>query len=361
MPQLTASPRGWALRGLVRPGGGGAEVPDGVVLGDATGRVVALGPQRYLPVPGDLPVLGGPDAVVMPGIVDAHVHLAFADPAQVVAAGVVGVRDLGAPPEDVRRMRSGAAPPVVVVSGPMLTAPGGYPSRTWGAGGFARAVADPPQGARAVAELAAQGVHVIKLALEDAGGAPVPDLATARAIVDAAHRAGLGVTCHALSADMVARALDAEVDEFCHTPVEVLPAATIARLAEAAISVVSTLATFADASASAGATSLANARALVAAGVRLIYGTDLGNAGTRPGAEPRELDRLVAAGLAPAAALHAATSGSAGALGLRGRDLGTLKVGSLAAAVVLPADPLLDFSVLRRPLAAVAGGRLLTL
>jgi imidazolonepropionase-like amidohydrolase len=356
---LSMRSRGLVLRGRVRPGGGAPTVTDGVVVLDADGIVAALGPAAAVDPPVDLPAVGGTDAVVMPGVADGHVHLAFADDvAALPALGVVAVRDLGSPAV----LTGTPGGPIVASTGPLLTAPGGYPSRTWGASGFARPVSGPAEAAVAVAELVAAGAGLVKLALEPAGGAQVPDAATARAVVDAAHRHGLAVTCHALTVEMVLRALDAGIDELCHTPVEPLPPALVERLVRADIPVVSTLQTFADAGYGEGPPT--NARALVAAGVRLAYGTDLGNAGTRPGAEPRELERLVAAGLSRSQALAAATgtaaelAGFAALAGSAGRGLGELRIGSPATAVVLRSDPLVDFASLRRPLAAIVDGRL---
>lgn len=290
----------------------------------------------------------------MPGLVDAHVHLAFGAPADMLAAGVVALRDLGAPPVAAAcwRTRAGAPGdgPLVAVAGPLLTAPGGYPSTSWGRAGFSRFLRDAADAQAAVEELATSGVDLVKLALEPAGGLPVPSAEVAGAVVRAAHGRGLAVTAHALSAAMVERALDAGVDELCHTPLEPMPQQLVDRLADAGVTVVSTLHTHA-----AHPPALDNARSLVAAGVPLVYGTDLGNAGTRTGAEPRELRLLAAAGLGVQGALDAATAGSGGVAGLAGRGSGALRVGSPAYAVVLSGDPVLNLEVLRTPLAAVAG------
>jgi len=353
-------PRGLALRGRVWPGGGAPAFPDGVVLVDGRGAIAALGPGGDLPLPADLPAIGGAGAWVGPGLLDAHVHLAFGAPEEALAGGVVGVRDLGAPLDRALRWRTPGEPapgwPVVAVAGPLLTAPAGYPSRGWGADGFAAFVGDPPAARAAVAELADRGVDLIKLALEPAGGQPVPDAATARAVVETAHGRGLTVCAHSLTVAMVERALDAGVDELCHTPVEPLPDPLAERIAGAGVPVVSTLQTFVDGGH--GPTALANARALVAAGARLRYGTDLGNAGTRTGAEPRELRRLAEAGLGPEGALRAATDLAAALPGMRGRRTGRLVAGESAAAVVLPDDPLRQPEAWRAPIAVVVDGRL---
>ena len=320
-------PRGVALRGAVWPGGDATPMPDGVLVVDGAGVVAALGRADDVPLPDGLPVLDG--AWVGPGVVDAHVHLAFGGPDEALANGVIAVRDLGAPPERARRWRETTAP-VVAVAGPLLTAPGGYPSRSWGADGFAAFVASPAEAAAVVRDVATYA-DVVKVALEPAGGAPVPGLDVVRAAVAAAHDAGLAVTAHALSEPMVLLALDAGVDELCHTPVEPLSVTTVERVADARVPVVSTIETLGDAAA-------ANAALLHAADVPLRYGTDLGNAGTRPGVDQRELDRLAAAGLGRAGALRAATEGSAAAYGFRGLT-GRLERGAPARVVVLAHDP----------------------
>ena len=308
-----------ALRGAVWPGGAAPVIPDGAVVVDG-GRVVAIGPAAALSLPAEV-VTGG---WVGPAIVDAHVHLAFGSFEAMRATGVGAVRDLGAPPEDARSWRSG----VVAVAGPLLTAPGGYPSRSWGANGFARFVATPEDARAAVRELDAD---VVKVALEPGGGAPVPSPEVVRAIVAAAHERGLAVTAHALTEAMVLRALDAGVDELCHTPAEPLSEAAVERVAASGVAVVSTIETLGDGAAR-------NAALLHAAGVPLRYGTDLGNAGTFPGADQRELDRLAAAGLGRLGALRAATEGAAAAPGFRGLT-GRLAVGDPAHVVVLDRDP----------------------
>ena len=351
--------RGVALRGRVWPGGAAPVIDDGVVVVDATGTILALGPVGSVVVPEGLRVLGSAGSWVGPGIVDAHVHLAFGGPDLALAGGLVGVRDLGAPPALAARWRTPGAPPpgspVVAVAGPLLTAPGGYPSRSWGANGFSRALDSPESARAAVRDLVADGVDLVKVALEPGGGLPVPTLAEVRAVVEAAHAAGLKVTAHALTVEMVERALDGGVDELCHVATEVLPAPMVERVAEAGVPVVSTLQTFH--SGGDGTEASTNAAALVAAGVPLVYGTDLGNAGTRPGVDPRELERLADAGLGRLGALRAATTGAASVAGITGLS-GRLAVGEPAHCVVLPTDPLVDPGAWERPTVLVTAGRL---
>jgi imidazolonepropionase-like amidohydrolase len=315
-------------------------IDDGVVVVDGAGVVAYVGPAAGYPAVERRVSL--PGSFVLPGIVDAHVHLAFGSPAELRSGGVVAVRDLGAPPAMARGWRDPDGSPVVAVAGPLLTGPGGYPSRSWGAAGFA-AFVDSPERARAiVGDLAADGVDLVKVALEPSGGA-VPSVEEVRAVVEAAHAHGLAVTAHALTEAMVLRALDGGVDELCHTPVEGLGAATVERIAASGVPVVSTIQTL-------GRGARRNAAALHEAGVRLLYGTDLGNAGTRPRADERELARLAETGLGNAGALRAATDGAAGAYGFRGVT-GLIEVGRPARAVQVSGDPFVDLRVLRSPLA----------
>ncbi len=353
--------RGVALRGTVWAGGDSRPY-DGVVLVGADGRIARIGPTWAVPIPVGVRVIGAFHTWVGPGIVDAHVHLAFGSAGQALRGGVVGVRDLGAPRVDALRRRTGhrrppPGSPYVGVAGPILTAPGGYPSRSWGAAGFASFVSNPGHARIVVRGLAGDGVDVVKVAVERGpeGGWPVPSTAVLRAVVEAAHGAGLKVVAHALSVEAVGRALDGGVDELAHTPTERLPEPLVDRLAAAGVVVVSTLQTFF--SGGGGRVAAANAVALHRAGVPLVYGTDLGNAGTRPGVDPRELDRLADAGLGRLGALRAATERSARVAGVRLRT-GRLELGQPAAAVVLNGDPLVEPGVWRRPRVVVCDGRL---
>ncbi len=348
--------------------GGDAEPRPGVLIVDGAGKVVEIRPDRS-GLPTDLLVLGGANHWVVPGLIDAHVHLGFdpgahPDHGAIVSGadtGLVGVRDLGAPMAWARRWRTGHRPtpagqPYVSACGPILTAAGGYPSQSWGAGGYAEFVSSPAQARWVVQRLASDGVDLIKLALEPgAAGWPVPEPRVVRAIVEAAHQTGLPVVAHALSAELVNRAIEAGVDELAHTPTERLSPMMVERIATSGLSITSTLQTFfAD---GVGRDAAANATDLVAAGVRLIYGTDLGNAGTRPGVDPRELDRLAAAGLGRLGALRAATEWAATAAGMR-RRTGLLQAGQPAALVLLPGSPLVEPGVFRTPRAVYSDGRL---
>lgn len=376
-PRWRSRPRGYALLGDVWAGGAAATVPGGVVIGPTgilermlEGSVAEVRAQ----LPGELAVLGGAGNWVGPAVIDAHVHLSLAaggsarDPLGAVGPGLGGVRDLGSPADAASRLQSpslggrrsalgsrgGSRGPAVSVAGPILTSPGGYPSTSWGAGsGVSTQITSPEQAQLVVRSLVARGVDVIKVALEPGDSdLPTPTRAVVQSVVRAAHEAGLPVVAHALRIRMVTRAVDCGVDELAHTPTERLSDELVERIVAAGIGVVSTLQTFF--SDGEGADAAANAAALVRAGGVLRYGTDLGNTGTVPGVDPRELDRLAHAGLGRLGALRAATEGSAAAAGMRGVT-GLLVVGSPAALVLLDGDPLREPALWRAPLATVLG------
>ncbi len=360
--------RGVAFVGTVWAGGA-TEPSFGLVVVDGAGRVADLRAERG-GLPSDLLVLGGVNHWVVPALVDAHVHLS--QPADGKSAaltgdwptgletGLVGLRDLASPLRQALSWRTGHRPPtpgwpVIAVSGPVLTAPGGYQASCW-AGGGAEFVTSPVQARWAVQRLAADGVDLIQLGLDPGPSAsPTPPPAVVRAVVSAAHAAGLPVLAHALSAELVGRALDAGVDELAHIPTERLPAALIERIAGSGMKITSTLQLFF--SSGYGRDAAANAADLVSAGVPLLYGTDSGRSGAAPAVDPRELDRLANAGLGRLGALRAATELSAGAAGMR-RRTGRLRVGEPAALVLLPTSPLVEPGVWQTPSAVFADGRL---
>src|SRR4051812_48138443 len=319
--------------------GDGTEIAAARVVIDPDGVITAIGTTADVEAP--MSALHLSAAWVGPGLYDAHVHLAFGRPEEILERGVVAVRDLGAPPIDAARWRALPAPKVAV-AGPLLTAPGGYPSRSWGARGFAAFVDDVEQATRLVSGLAAE-VDVVKLALEPAGG-PVPSAAVAAAVVSAAHAAGRQVVCHALTVHMVERALDAGVDELAHTPIETLPDELVSRIVDAGVGIVSTLHTFDHAGH--GPSVVANAAALVAAVGQLRYGTDLGNGGIKPGVDVRELELLATdVGLGGEGALRAATR--------------PIVVGERAGVVALDHDPRERPGTWREPRAVLVGTMLL--
>lgn len=90
----------------------------------------------------------------------------------------------------------------------------------------------------------------------------------------------------------------------------------------------------------------ASFRRAVAAGVKIAMGTD---SGVGPhGENAEELALMVAHGMTPMQAIVASTSSGAALLGLAG-DLGTVEAGKLADLVLVAGDPLADITILQRP------------
>jgi imidazolonepropionase-like amidohydrolase len=252
---------------------------------------------------------------LVPALIDAHVHLAVAgDPALVsreqVRRGIAAVLDLGAP----ERLLPLRHPPLRVrFSGPLLTAPGGYPTQSWGTRGEGLELRTANDAKAAVQRLAQKGARFVKLALDPRFPVLAPDVA--RAAADEGHRLGLLVAAHALDASSVRQALDAGADVLAHTPRDPLPADLLGQMKGRWV--VSTLRAFDVPPERLGA--------LRDAGARVAYGTDLGNEDTAPGIDARELALLEMAGVS---ALAAATSEAAMLLSLP--ELGRLAVGSSA-------------------------------
>jgi hypothetical protein len=100
---------------------------------------------------------------------------------------------------------------------------------------------------------------------------------------------------------------------------------------------------------------LAATRLLHQAGVPLIAGTDSGGFGLIPGASmARELELLVAAGLTPHDALAAATFVNAEALGFQ--QTGVIAPGYRANMVLLPEDPIRRIGAIEFPAGVMIGG-----
>jgi imidazolonepropionase-like amidohydrolase len=286
------APLAWTMPGI--------EVHDARVTASG-GAITFAGPASEAPeAQRELDV----DGFLMPAVADRHVHIELSDPAAVLAGGVTAVRDLAWPVErifplaDASEMPSFDGP-LIRAAGPMLTAPGGYPTRDgWAPPGTGRELVSVEDATAAVEELARLGAAAIKVSLNAEAG-PTPSDAELSAICDAAHAADLPVTAHVQGKGQVERALGAGVDELAHTPWTRLSDEVI-QAAATQVRIVSTLDIL-----SFGRdtpeirTALDNLRRFHVAGGTVTYGTDLGNGSIPPGIHTREALLMVEAGLEP--------------------------------------------------------------
>ncbi|MGW6279750.1 amidohydrolase family protein [Kribbella sp. NPDC055071] len=347
-------------------------------------------------VPEGWPIHEVPGGTVVPGLIDAHVHLsADAGPGALdrlaesgddtieqslrihLQAGVTTVRDLGDRNDAVLdwRRRGLTGLPTVVAAGTPLTSVGGH---CWSLGGE---VAGPDEMRAAVHQRADKGADVIKIMAS--GGVLTPgsdtmspqfteaDLAVA---VAAAHEVGLPITAHAHALSAVRQALAVGVDGIehctCLTPTGVaIDEELLAALAASGIAVCGTLGSdpsivvppaILDLVAKAGISEAAlqqAVRRLSDGGVRIVAGSDGGIGPAKPhGLLPATLAEYVHSGLSATAALTAATSAAADALGLGDRK-GRLRSGADADLVLVDGDPTADITTLARPVAVYLAGR----
>ena len=293
-------------------------------------------------------VIDAAGGTVLPGLIDAHVHLVPGALAQSLTFGVTTVLDMFSEPDLVAgaREQAGSRPDVADVrsSGVGATAPGGHPSMLYGPFPTLTAAGQAEQ---FVGERIAAGSDYLKIFSGTGGRWPSLDSETITALVTAAHARGLVVVAHVSSTAGVEQVVSAGVDVVAHVPADAeLDQALIERMAEAGIVVGPTLATVENTLGAAGGAAVDNVRRLADAGVTLLAGTDAPNPGTVFGASlHRELELLVRCGISPARALAAATAEPARVFGLA--DRGRVAAGQRADLLLVSGDPLTDITATR--------------
>ena len=348
-------------------------------------RIAAIGPVNAIAVPPGARVIELPGATLLPGLIDAHVHLTWDDgkseatreaARKTLEAGFTTVRSCGAPEGADLVLRDAiergvVVGPRIVAAGAPLGFAGGVCAQVFpGSGVFSTA----EQALAHVRRLASDGASWVKIC---AGGGVVPgpdDEAavevppeTLAAIVAEAHRLGLKVAAHAQGPAAVTAAVRAGVDSIEHGAL--LDEAAARLMVERGTWLVPTfyrLRWRREQAAAAGAPAAALERAATAAekvrdrqrraialGVPVALGTD---ATVIPhGLGAREVGEMVELGMTPLQALQAATTRAAAMLGWSDR-VGSLAPGHLADLVAVEGDPLADPAALERVALVVKGG-----
>lgn len=302
---------------------------------------------------------------VLPGLIDAHVHLTIGGPVRANAladlnAGFTTVVDLGARATRLLRIRdsinSGLIP------GPRVLAAGVWIGRKDGvcefngigiAGGaepFRQRVRDNVEAGANVTKLCVSGWAAD--AYEKPNDYELPD-SVIEAVVQESRRLGRTVIAHDLSLGGVRAALRAGVNGLAHAAY--VDSATASAMRARGMFMIPTLASL-----TAGDTSVAS-RSLVAAtglahrvGVPFVFGTDGGVLPHGQGA--LEFQALTAAGVPTLTAIRSATIGAAKALGISD-SVGTLAPGMVADLVAVEGDPLSDIAALQRVVFVMSRGK----
>ncbi len=364
----------------------GHRVTDADTVLVSHGRITAVG--RGLAAPEGATVHRGRGGTLLPGLIDAHVHVYGNRRRDAARFGVTSLVDMFC---DVRLLPGfrkdrddlGVTQRADVWSaGNLVTVPGGH--------GTEYAIKPPTVRTGTdldafVADRLAEGSDFIKLILEE--GTPKRPLPTLSAeqvtgLTAAAHRRGAKVAVHVHSVRSAGIAVAAGADFLAHAPDDApLPDTLIARMKAAGTAVITTLAVTAAIDCAGGTArtlradpridrwlgawqrdeldqhvtgcaqgaldhATANVAALHRAGVPVLAGTDAANPGTTGGASLHaELALLTAAGLRPVEALTAATSRPAALFGIPER--GTIRRGDRADLLLVRGDPTTDVTASR--------------
>jgi imidazolonepropionase-like amidohydrolase len=338
-------------------------------------RITQVGRAGQVKVPAGATRVNLAGKTVMPAIIDAHTHMgetrdAVVDLLQRKAAfGVGAVLSLGLDPGDFAfKLRDERLPNAAR----LLTAGRGITMPEPGRSDVPYWVTTAAEARKAVQELSARKVDIVKIWVDDRNGKYkklTPDLYGA--VIDEAHKHGLRVTVHVYYLEDAKGLLKAGVDAFAHgvrdkdvddefmamvkarpnfVLVPNLPdrgvATDMSWLANAVspeeLKKLQAAATDRPAAQQAFGIQARNLAKMNAAGVKIALGTDGGIAWSHH----QEMEDMVATGMTPSQVIVAATKNAAEFLMLK--DHGTIASGKSADFLVLDANPLDNITNTRR-------------
>ncbi|MCK6564865.1 MAG: amidohydrolase family protein [Dehalococcoidia bacterium] len=356
----------------------------------AGGRISAV--RAGTAIPNGADVLDCRGMWVLPGLIDCHVHITSAgEPNEMTNArgeplairawkaagyarrtlnsGITTVRDLGAAEHLNIQLANGIESGLI--QGPRVLAAGMGVTMTGGHGhGFIAREADGPDEVRkGVREQLRAGAKAVKLFAS--GGVMTPGVDPRspsftedemRAGVEEAHKAFRVVAAHAQATEGIKNAIRAGVDSIEHGVW--LDDEALELMCERGTYLVPTLTAphhiyhgglaagippyMVEKARQVLEDHIASYRAALKAGVRVAMGTDQGTPLNRPGDNAQEVVRMAEHGLAPAAAILAATAWAADLLRLQG-ECGRIKEGLAADLLVLRGDPIEGIGNLSKP------------
>ncbi len=316
--------------------------------------ITAVGPADEIAWPAGAQRIDLPNATVLPGLIDAHVHLTLGGTPRrnaeaTLRAGFTTVQDLGALGDANIAMRDSIN--AGVYPGPRIIAAGRWIGVSGGSCDFqgigVRGESAFTQRAR---DVIARGADVIKVCVTGwpADALTQPDKLELRdnelrAVIRVAQAAGKRVIAHAISELGARRAIELGASALAHAAF--IDELTIRAMRTQRIPVISTLMSFEGPQAGPAEYALQGqvARA-IANGLPVVFGTDAGV--TPHGDNAREFESLIRQGLSPADAIRAATVGAARSLGLSNR-VGSIAPGRIADLIAVPGNPLSDIGALR--------------
>lgn len=394
LPALAAEPELVALKAarLVDvESGKWIEAPVVIIEGE---RIKAVGSRLSIPDGARVIDLGG--RTLLPGLIDAHVHIAGgggpnAGTARSVLKGAANARKtLDAGFTTVRSMGGGnfsgialrdaindgdVVGPRIFDAGTLLAVTGGHCSGPRLAPGVkveSPGVADDAAGfVRKVREQVKYGADFIKICITGgfvSGTDPTTTQFTeeeVRAVVETAHRYGKKVAVHAHATDGVKLAARLGADSIEHGSLIDDEGIRLIKgnPKQVVVPTLSVYGTALDRAKAVGASPSAlvqlqrvlevyegNARKVVKAGIPIVYGTD-----GPPGNNASEFSLLVGIGLSPLQVLQSATIRSAEFLGVAA-DLGSVSAGKYADIIAVESDPLADISQFRQVRWVMKGG-----